>query len=270
MSFVINTNTAATEAASSLSRTNNMLQKSLSRLSTGVRIVSPSDDAGGLAVSMKMNATIIRTGAVLSNVGNALSFLQTQDGSLKTVSSVLDRMSELKTLESDPTKSAGDKSNYQTEFTALQEQLTNLKAEKFNGVDLFGSTALSVGVTEDGSSTVSVSQANLGTSLTVSSNDMADSSNTIGDFSVANFTTAIESVATLRAANGAQSSQLNFAAETLTINKSNLESANSRIIDTDVADESTKFARFNILQQSGVAMLAQANASSQAALRLIS
>src|SRR5439155_24857228 len=110
----------------------------------------PADDAGGLAVAMKLSAAAKRQGAVATNIGNSVSFLQTQDGVLKVAGKVLDRMGELRTLYVDPTKSASDKSNYDSEFSELQAQLNDLTSEAFNNVSLFGSTDLSVNVTESG------------------------------------------------------------------------------------------------------------------------
>jgi len=268
MSVTINTNSAATIATNNLNRSNSMLQKSLNRLSSGLKIVNPADDAGGLAVSMKMSAAIKRTDAVNTNLANAQSFLQTQDGALSTAGKVLERMSELKTMSSDVTKNATDIANYDTEFTALKAQLTALSSEKFNGVSLFTSAAsatnLSVGTTEDGATSVNLDQAALANAVTT----LTGAAN-LAAFTQANATTALQNVATLRASNGAQSSQLSFASEMLTVNKQNLEAANSRIIDVDVASESTQLARANILVQAGSSMLGQGNASSQTALRLI-
>ena len=264
MGLVINTNTAATSASANLNASNAMLQKSLSRLSSGNKIVSPADDAGGLAVSMKLTAAIRRNDAVHTNVSNAVSFLQTQDGAMKTASKMLDRMSELRTLYDDVTKSSSDKSNYNTEFTQLQAQLLDVMDEKFNSIDLFGSSNLTVQTTEDASQSVDIAQANLSTSVSA-----VNTANSVSDVSIAQITTSIQNVADLRATNGAQTSRLQFAAEMLTTNRTNLEAANSRIVDTDIARESTAFAKNNILVQSGTAMLAQANQSSQIALRLL-
>jgi flagellin len=269
MSVVINTNYAATVASNNLAASNSMLQRSLNRLSSGSKIVNPADDAGGLAVSMKLSAAAKRSGAAASNIGNSVSFLQTQDGVLKVTAKVLDRISELKTLYADPTKNSTDKANYDAEFTQLQSELTSLTGEKFNGVSLFGSTSLSVQVSEDGTQQV-----------TVSAKQLSDSSSGVGaitDTSVTSLngialtaiTTAIGNVATMRANNGAEQSRLGFASEVLTVNKANLEAANSRISDVDVAEESTQLARWNILVQSGTAMLAQANQSAQIALKLL-
>ena len=266
MSVVINTNSAATVATNNLAASNTMLQKSLNRLSSGSKIVSPADDAGGLAVSMKLSAAAKRSGATIINVSNTVSFLQTQDGVLKVAGKVLDRLGELKTLYGDPTKNDTDKANYDAEFTALKEQLSVLSAERFNNNPLFG-VPLSVPVTEDGGSTVDISARNL-----------ADATSGVGAVTAAadlnaltlgQITTALQNVATMRATNGAEQSRLGFASELLTVNKANLEAATSRIVDVDVAEESTQLARWNTLVQAGTAMLSQANQSAQTALRLL-
>jgi flagellin len=269
MSVVINTNFAATVAANNLAASNESLQKSLNRLSSGSKIVTPADDAGGLAVSMKLSAAARRQGAVGTNIGNATSFLQTQDGVLKVAGKVLDRMGELKTLYADPTKSASDLSNYDSEFKELKAQLTDLSTEKFNTVALFGSNTLQVPVTEDGNTTVGI----VGRDLTSTGTGMgvltATGVSSLADINLSDITDSIQHVATFRAENGAEQSRLGFANELLTVNKANLEAAASRITDVDVASESTQLARWNILVQSGTAMLSQANQSSQTAMKLL-
>jgi flagellin len=270
MSVVINTNYAATVASNNLATSNSMLQKSLNRLSSGSKIVSPADDAGGLAVSMKLSASAVRQGAVANNIGNAVSLLQSQDGALKVTGLVLQRMSELRVLYNDVTKSVTDKANYDTEFVALQAQLNSNTVEKFNGVTLFGSTAIgNVAVTEDGLTTVTIAARDLTSSSTGVGVISGSSVTSLSSITVAQISTAIENVATMRATNGSEQSRLGFASELVTINKANLESANSRIIDVDVAAESTQLARFNILVQAGTSMLAQANQSAQSALKLL-
>ncbi|MBA3849064.1 MAG: flagellin [Opitutus sp.] len=269
MSVVINTNYAATVASNNLAASNGMLQKSLNRLSSGSKIVNPSDDAGGLAVSMKFQAAAKRSAAAASNIGNSVSFLQTQDGVLKVAGKVLDRISELKTLYADPTKNTDDLANYDAEFTELQSELTSLTGEEFNGVSLFGTSALSVQVSEDGTQTVTVSGKDLSSTASGIGELTASAVADLGDITLTDITDAIQNVATMRATNGAEQSRLGFAAEVLTVNKANIEAANSRITDVDVASESTQLARWNILVQSGTAMLAQANQSAQVALRLI-
>jgi flagellin len=269
MSVVINTNYAATVAANNLSASNSNLQKSLNRLSSGSKIVNPADDAGGLAVSMKLSAAAKRSGAAASNIGNSISFLQSQDGVLKVVGKVLDRMSELKTLYADPTKNNNDLANYDSEFTALQSELSSLTGESFNGVSLFGSSDLSVTVSEDGGQSVTIQGRDLAGTASGVGNLTATTVTSLADINLSDITDAIQAVATFRAQNGAEQSRLGFASEVLTVNKANLEAANSRITDVDVAEESTQLARWNILVQSGTAMLAQANQSAQVALRLI-
>ena len=158
MSVVINTNTSASLASYNLNNTNVNLQRSLNRLSSGSRINSSFDDAGGLAVSMKLSASIRRTEATQANVGNAIAFLQTQDGVLKNADKVLSRMSELATLAQDVTKSTADLALYNTELTQLQQQLNLMLSEKFNGIELFstGATASADGAAMDEDSTLTV------------------------------------------------------------------------------------------------------------------
>ncbi|HEY0967485.1 MAG TPA: flagellin [Opitutaceae bacterium] len=269
MSVVINSNFAATVASNNLAASNEMLQKSLNRLSSGSKIVNPSDDAGGLAVSMKLSAAAKRSGAAITNIGNSVSFLQSQDGVLKTTGKVLERMGELKTLYADPTKNTDDLANYDSEFTQLQEQLSSLTGEEFNSVALFGTGDLDVQVSENGSSTVTLTGKNLSDVTSGIGQLTAGTVSDLGDVALDDITTALQNVATMRANNGAEQSRLGFAAEVLTVNKANLESANSRISDVDVASESTQLARWNILVQSGTSMLSQANQSAQIALKLL-
>ena len=289
MSVVINTNSAATSAAYNLSNTNVNLQRSLNRLSSGSRINSSYDDAGGLAVSMKLSASIRRTDATSANVNNAIAFLQTQDGVIKTADKILNRMSELATLSQDVTKSTNDLALYNTELTQLKGQLNLMLSEEFNGISLFSTGAvasvtgvafdddatLTVVTSHDGNQTVGITQVDLNQIVfditnTGSASNMDISTTTSAQLAVDYIQDAIQDLATLRANNGAEQSRLTFAADMLAVNKTNLEAANSRIIDVDVADESTKLARYNILQQAGTAMLAQANQATQSILRLIS
>ncbi len=264
MGLFINTNSAAINAAYNLGNSNSMLQKSLARLSSGSRIVNPADDAGGLAVSMKLAAAIKRTDAAGTNVANAGSFLQVQDGGMKTAGDILSRISELKLLSTDVTKSDTDLANYDTEFTALKEQLTAITSQKFNGVDLFGGGSLTINASEDGEQTIDITQADLEDNVaTITDAD------TLSDLSVQDTADALANVAGSRAQNGAESSRLGFAAQLLATNGQNLQAANSRITDVDVAQESTNLAKNTILVQFGTTMLAQANASAQSVLRLL-
>ena len=267
MSVIINTNMSAIGAAYNLGNSNTALQKSLARLSSGSQIVSSSDDAGGLAVSMNMNATIATTNATNTGISDANSFLQTQDGALSVAGNVLSRMSQLKTEANDPTKSSSDISNYNAEFTALQSQLTDLSAGNFNGVALFvsGGSSLSVSTSADGSTSQAITQSNLAGVTSAITN----ASSGINGVTSSQLTAAISAVAAERATNGAQSSRLNFASQVLSVNATNLTSAVSQITDVDVATESTKLAKNNILVQAGTSMLSQANSSAQSVLKLL-
>jgi len=272
MSVVINTNTAATTAATNLAKTNSLLQRSLGRLSSGSRLVNAADDAAGLGVSMKLSAAIRRTSAASNSVANAISLLQVQDGALKIAGDVLDRISELAGLYQDVTKSTADKANYDLEFTALNAQLTSLNSEKFNGISLFNAGGtLTVTISEDGSQSQTITQSDL-LSSAVTAGSTGAAGGSLAALTGANttlVTSAIEAIAGMRAQNGAEASRLAFAADLLAVNKTNLEAANSRIADVDVAQESTQLAKYNILQQAGTAMLAQANVSTQSVLRLL-
>ena len=283
----INTNSAASAAAYSLDNVTRNLQKTLTRLSSGSRIVSPMDDAGGLAVSMRLSAAVRRTEATQSNVSNAQAFLETQDGVLKSAEKVVSRLGELTQLGTDVTKSTSDLALYQAEVNSLKAQLGSLISESFNGVSLFtsGSTGteitagtVSIVASQDGTQTINITKRDLswvghytGTqAVTGIGGGMIDvTSITSAKNAITAVNGAIQAIATLRANNGAEQSRLGFAADVLAINKTNLEAATSRITEVDIATESAKLARFSILQQAGTAMLAQANQSSQSLLRLL-
>jgi flagellin len=267
----VNTNTASSLAAFNLGSTNAQLQKSLQRLSSGSRISNATDDAGGMGVSMKLSAAIRRTEATQSNVNNAISLLQTQDGVLRNADRILVRLSELAQLSTDVTKSTEDRALYQTEFSALTSALDALTEEQFNGVALFSTANSSIDVitSQDGGQSVSISLSNLAGIVSDIDNISVSGASGATTASIELLNTAIQDLATLRATNGADQSRLGFAADMLALNKLNLEAANGRIADVDIASESANLARLSILQQAGTAMLAQANQSSGSLLRLL-
>jgi flagellin len=311
MPLTINTNSAAASANYHLSRNQSALQKSLTRLSSGSRIVQPVDDAGGLAVSMKLESAVTRLQGAQKNVQNATSFLEVQDGVLSSAGKILNRMIELKGLSDDVMKNSSDSANYNREFQDLQQQIYDMASLKFNGVSMFAQyttqtggtegvfndTALdntvSVYVSADGSTgpTVSVNKSLLLSALTINASTLAavsfsagavasngvfsfaaaDSSSVINlsDISVGVFTQAIQNVATLRADNGASMSRLRFAGEEMGVQETNLIAARGRITDVDIAAESTRLAKYNILLQASASMLAQANSSADIALMLL-
>ena len=149
--MVINTNVEASSTANNLNVSQSQLAKSLSRLSSGSKIIQPSDDAAGLAVASRLKAQIKRLDSALSNVINAVSFTQTQDGFMKTIDAALRRMGELAMLAQDTTKSGDDIKLYNEEFTQLKDYINATKLQKFNDVDLFGSATLAITVDAGGS-----------------------------------------------------------------------------------------------------------------------
>jgi flagellin len=370
MSLNVSTNTAALRAGSQLAKNNRLLQRSFDRLSSGRRLVTPLDDPGGLAVSMKLQSSINRLSGAQNNVQNAISFLEVQDGMLETTGKILDRMSELKGLASqDPMKSDQDRASYNNEFKDLQSQLYDISQMKFNGVSLFAEYSKEKGsATNDGvfgaqdqdatkdntltiytsssgaagskvsmhkslllsaltletfgemkSSIYAVGSATAATDLTAYTNatttakdndgddfdpdrgnhynntttltdfgelngnekskfvatfaveggSSADEFLDLDDISVGVFTKALENISFLRAQNGGSQSRLSFNLESLGQQKTNMRAALGRIVDVDMAEESTNLSKYSILSQASASMLAQANASSDVALMLL-
>ena len=321
MPIVVNSNASATAASFNLSRANDALRQSLERLSSGKKINSSADDAGGLAVAYKLDSRISRTSALIQNSQNALSFLQVQDSALSTVGNIVDRMAELRTMAQDITKNTGDIENYTKEFVELQSQLSQIRNEKFNGISLFASTSstaagsllkgtgsyinesgtslstttfsrtltthasadstlgsvsinvinfqfmLSIGTLASGATGIDLGNVNGSNSGSgIGSNSFIDD---ILEVSISQFTEIIGRVADMRAENGAEQNRVMNTISLLQSNMVNLESAHGRIMDTDVAAESTRFARHNILVQASASMTAQANQLSSVALSLI-
>ncbi len=263
--MVINTNVGAARTQRLLAESTQNLNGALARLASGSKIVEPQDDAAGLAVATKFGAQISRNGAVQNNLTSALSYSQTQDGFLQKVSKALDRMSELMTLAKDATKSTNDKINYNTEFTDLKNYISDIGTKGFNGVSLFDGTQMAVTKDSDGN-TWSLNASDL------NDTDIASviASGFVVTGTLSTLTGAIENVSTHRAKVGANIQRLQLTNEQVGILNENLSASVSRIKDVDVAQESTNFARYNILVQSGTAMLAQANLLPQNALRLLS
>jgi len=266
--MVINTNVSAQSSARLLADSSSMLAKSLARLSSGSKIVSPEDDVAGLATSLRFDTQINRISAAKNNVGNAVSMAQTQDGFLGKVAKVLDRMSELAVLAQDITKTDTDRELYQQEYSTLGAYIDDVATKDFNGVSLFGGTDLDVTIDSD---------ANKFTMTGIDLNSTTYTDATGGDISttggaataLTDVKAALTQLSEDRATVGASITRLNNTGDQLSILRDNLSAANSRIKDVDVGEESTRFARFNILVQAGTAMLAQANALPQSALRLL-
>lgn len=266
--MIINTNITAQVSAHNLQANQARLSKSLSRLSSGSKIVSPSDDAAGMAVASRLDAQIRRLDAAKNNVGNAVSFTQTQDGYLKQVAKALERMSELAILAQDETKSDADRTLYQSEFGQLSEYVSTAATKDFNGVSLFSENPINVTIDSEGN-TMTMQGISLGAAIyadafSATVNTVSEAQNALSVVKA-----AITKLSEDRATIGAYQSRLNSTTDQLTVSMENTTAASSRIQDVDMAVESTEYARQNILVQSGTAMLAQANQMPQSVLRLL-
>jgi len=266
--MIINTNLAALNSAQLLSQSSSMLSQSLGRLSSGSKIVSPADDSAGLAVSVQLVSQIGRNTAASNNVGNAISFNQTQDGYLQQVGNALNRMSELAVQAQDITKSDSDRNLYNQEYQTLAHFVGDLATKDFNGVTLFNGTNLSVTTDSDGN-TFSMTGVNLSTATYTSAMNAAVDTIAHATLALTAVKTAISQLSTDRATIGANEESLTMYSNELATLNNNLSAANSQIMDVDVAQESTNYAKYNILVQTGTAMLAQANSLPQLALKLL-
>ncbi len=282
MSIVIGTNKSSLQAANYLSANQTQLSNTLSALSSGSRLTNPSTDSGGLAVSMQLTATANRDSALINTIANAQSFLQTQNGALQVATSIVDRISQLVTMSKDVTLTTTNTANYNTEFSQLQSELTTIIGAQYNGIALFTSGtvsgSLSVLSTNDlsTSNAISIAQLNLGATTSGAGNigSLSSSSTTNGYTSLtaigaSDITSFVNTIATFAATNGAEQSRLNFASQLATNDRTSLQSANSSISDTDIAQATTALAKWNVLVQAGTSMLTQANNSAQTVLKLI-
>ncbi len=226
--MVINTNIQAQQTANNLNVSQTRLSKSLARLSSGSKIITPSDDAAGLAVSSRLEGQVKRLDAALSNVINAVSFTQTQDGFLKTVDKAFRRMSELSILAQDTTKSTADRALYDQEFTQLKDYISTSSNKDFNSVSLFSTTQIDVTIDSNGA-TFGIAGINLAAASYSSAiaAGVTLTSTTAAAAALALVQTAVSQIATDRAKLGAVQSRLNFTSEQLTITKENLNSAAS-------------------------------------------
>ena len=293
MSLVISHNFAASYAARVLEKNNDNLQNSLGKLASGKRIVRPTDDAGGMAVELKLKASVARGAAAKHNIQNGISFLQTQDGILTTATAVVSRVGELRAMATDATKNTGDVALYDEEYQVLRQQLLDLQSEEFNGVSLFVATAAlhdspddtqdgvyKIWTTEQGSATGAPSVTFEGVHLGTDAGGGGVLQNVVlaahqaGTGSLTTLTmddilADLQNLANARAKNGALQSRLGYAYDNASISKSNMEAARSRIVDVDIAEESTNFASYNILTQASASILAQANQTGRTALQLL-
>jgi|DewCreStandDraft_2_1066082.scaffolds.fasta_scaffold14934_3 flagellin len=281
MGLRINQNIAALNAHRNLVATDNALSKSLERLSSGFRINRAADDAAGLAISEKMRAQVRGYSQAIRNAQDGISLVQTAEGALNEVHSILQRIRELVLQAGNETLQAEDRDAIQTEITALVSEIDRIaNSTKFNGVDLLnaaGSVNIVAGPSGSASETITVNLVDM------QAGALGDATNNLTEINVGStspdaFTTerrlqivdaALNDVSTTRAGLGAVQNRLEHTVANLGVAVENLSAAESRVRDTDMAEEMVKFTRNQILLQAGTAMLAQANAAPQVVLQLL-
>jgi len=275
--FSITTGANGSSIAYQLNQNGKNLRKSLERLSTMKRINSSGDDPGGLGVSMKFNASIRRTEAVLTQVNSTESFLQTQDGVLQVASDVLARMSELAQYGTSTTISSSDRTLYSTEFVNLQQELNGYLTETYNGISLFIDSGTVTPSNSNSAATISITGQTVGISTLdfgsvnnrISINVINITSSAASTAALTSISSAIDNLASLEATNGSQQSVVSFASDLLETNQLNLEAAYSSIVDVDYAAEMVRYTSYSVIQDQNLALLAQANSRAEKILRLL-
>ena len=256
--MIINNNISAINTRNQLYNTNAASSKSMEKLSSGKRINRAADDAAGLSISEKMRAQIRGLNQAARNAQDGISFIQTAEGALDEVSNMLVRLKELAVQKANGTYNGDDKSNLELEMTQLGEEISSIYTNtKFNGMQVLG-TGVSIAV-DDSARKVSINAVQNATSFTGLNN-----TSTIGQIN-----TAINVVNRARATYGSMQNRLESSVRNLKTTAENLQAAESRIRDTDMAEEMSNFTKNNILVQAGTAMLAQANTQPQNVLSLL-
>jgi flagellin len=269
---VINTNVKSLIAQQSLAVNNRALNKTMEQLSTGKRINSASDDAAGLAIGNKMTAQIRGLNQAVRNANDAISMVQTAEGSLDQVTNLLQRMRELAVQASNGTYSTTDRASLNTEYQALDTEITRI-ADKttWNGTQVAGAAAtVSFQVGNATADQVSVAFIDVDAATGVSS-ALAGGLTTIADAAsaITHLDDAITTIGTYRSTLGSMVNRLTYAADNATNVATNTAASRSRIMDTDYAAATTELARTQILQQAATAMLAQANQGPSTVLSLL-
>src|SRR4051794_36549990 len=264
MSLRINSNVEAFNAHRQLVQTSNNAAKSMERLSSGYRINRAADDAAGLAISEKLRGQIRGLAQAQRNSQDAVSLVQTAEGSLNEVHSMLQRVRELAVQFQNGTLSTSDKAAITAEAAQLQSEIDRIgNSADFNGIKLLdgsgGTISFQVG-------------ANDGDIISVDTATLSDKIGTIdvdGTDAISAIDAAIENISSLRGAFGAVQNRLEHTLNNLATYQENLTASESRIRDVDMASEMVEFSKNNILQQAGTSMLAQANQAPQAVLSLL-
>ncbi|MCB9623966.1 MAG: flagellin FliC [Sandaracinus sp.] len=278
--FSVLTNVPSLNAQHNLKRTQTEQAKSMGRLSSGMRINRAGDDAAGLAISENLKAQIRSLGQAERNANDGISLLQTAEGSMNEISGILTRMRELAMQSSTDTVGDSERAFVQQEFSALVEEIDRIaNVTEFNGTALLDGTAtgldFQVGIRDTANDRITVGIADMrSTALGTSGGGAAIG--TAGVDSKANaqaaldvIDQAINDVSAGRAGIGAAENRLQVTIASIDVSRENLSAANSRIRDTDVAEESAAMTRASILMQAGVSVLAQANQTPQMALNLL-
>jgi flagellin len=274
MGLRVNTNVASINAQRNLSSVTERLSGNYRRLSTGLRISTAADDAAGLAISERLRSQVRSLEQAKRNANDGISFVQTAEGALNEVSSILTRLRELTIQSSNGSVSNPDKDTLDEEFQSLVGEINRIsRSTEFNGVKLLDGSSSSVsfqvglGVTA-GIDTIAVSlSAALSTTLSLQSLDIG--SGGVTTTALVNIDAAINTVSSLRGSLGAVQNRLGSTINNLAIQSENLSAAESRIRDVDVAYETAQLTRNNILQQAAISVLSQANAQPQSALQLL-
>lgn len=262
MASVINTNIMSLNAQRNLNQSSHGLSTALQRLSSGLRVNSAMDDAAGLAVAQKMDSQARGMAVAMRNASDGISYAQTADQALATVSDQLQRMRELATQSLNGTLSDTERSKIDSEYSALQAEASRIQgAAKINGQSVYGTFSFQVGA--DAADTLSGTFSSVGiTGTNVSTTGGASTA-------LSSIDSWLGSVATNRATIGGTQSRLNFTITYLEGARENQLAAKSRIMDADFAAETANLTRSQILQQAGTAMVSQANAVPNNVLSLL-
>ena len=275
MGLYINTNVASIAAQRNLGNTQSQMSKSMTRLSTGMRINRAADDSTGLAMSEKMKGEIRSLGQAKRNANDGISLLQTAEGGLETMGDTLIRLRELAVGAGNGTLTDTQRLSSHQEFTSLVSEINRVAGvTEFGGISLLdGSASLNfqVGIDNGGDNVIAISIAD-STSSGLATTDLASlsvSTAAKAGTSLASLDEAIATVTTTRATIGSSHNRLMSTVSNLESTIENLSAANSRIREVDVASEAAELTRTQILMQAGVSVLAQANQAPQYALSLI-
>lgn len=273
MALTINTNVASLNAQRNLGQTQGALAKSMQRLSSGLRINSAKDDAAGLAISDRMTAQIRGLNQAVRNANDGISLAQTAEGALQESTNILQRMRELAVQSANDTNDTSDRASLQAEVTQLISELDRISSTtEFNGKALldgtFSSATFHVGADAGSTQTISLTISSAtATSLSVNSVDISSQSG--ANAAIGSIDAAIGSIDTSRGNLGAVQNRFESTIANLQNVAENLTAARSRILDADIALETSAMTKGNILQQAGVSILAQANQAPQLALSLL-